>query len=44
MISEEMFKTKTLIKVISRLEKMCFENQSPDRNTHNFGCVTNIIC
>ena len=39
MTSEEMYKIKTPIYVISRFQKMRFENLSPNLNTHDFGCV-----
>ena len=38
------YKTKTPVSVISRFEKMRFENLSPNLNTHYFGCVANMTC
>ena len=29
---------------MSRFEKICLENVSPNLNTHDFGCVANITC
>ena len=29
---------------MTSFQKMCFENLSPNLNTHDFGCVANITC